>query len=1158
MSSACNSEDDQVKPWEKPLTTDEIRLRAAKWTLADDSQLLAYLQCMSEDIISRTCDVGKDLDSLVHETTVSGVKVNNVVNDFNLLSSLQFIENRVYDEEAKEGEGRAMQNDLAPQSKEEQEAALLARVTKACQLGIDVVRSALEPLDLPAEADSDESEDEGGIPAKQRALSPILRSKDPYLDRPLPHLIGSQAFLDDDYVGLGDILAEEDEKSSRGEYESEKSDSDVETEDEDKMASSDNRMAETMQREFGRKEEESEEEEMFEEKVPVPRKTTRISTSSSELQSDEDNFLSSTTATTHVKRGSLSSKKSVDTPSNVERGVEDLFSEPTGHQDSDEESNSPFKTKKGAFYRPGKLFDDEEEEGDLFKTESKPKEEEPAIRTPKHTGYTESGKKIPVGGVSMLGGAGQPLFQAISRLNSNPQNEEDNNVSPAVKTVTRPESKGSAESERKVFEPAKREGKKEPSPVKSVVEDFDDDDLFSVPPTKKAGQPKRAGPTPPSKLFDADDDDDLWLSGPSKTQSSGPQNYGDKTVKPKAPAVADKATVPVSTTGGLFDDDADDLFSSSSVTKKAEPNKKTTSFLFDDEEEEGIFTGGVQPKGTSVPTNKSLFTASTDSDELFSSGAKPPATKAPHKGLFLFEDEEDEPVKAENSNQLQVTKPSLPAAEASPTSVIKPRKSISLFDDDEPDDDLFSGKTKEMADSQSSHSVQSSTWSLGSKENVEPSPAHEESAKPVESLKARTSSRFLFDEEDKLFQNSTGDGPDIDLFASDKVDTGSSTEKKKPVGGVLPFGGADLFGAELRSKLGKSAVLEESCSDPPEVNKNDDLQGSSPPSSLQHKRGPALKDTKEGSVSFDEPVDKASTLASATKDRAKIQTKRRLPSRMRRRSNIPPDSPDSSSTKEESPLPKETISAPLETDSIEAEAKPSSSLAVPQASMVKSPSTEEEDLFAVMENTLKPVPEPVKSLRTRDTARTQVQLAHDDEDDLFSASDKVTIPVVGDGLFSSRPKAAKSSIAENLFSPPNKPIDDIFAEPSAVDSDALFGSGDSPAASAKTETKVHTSLFQDDTTTVKDVLSKPAPQKQDIFEDDYDIFSSPSSKPVLKSSKHTSLFGDNNDDTDDIFASKPTPKSTSQVSQKPSATLKSATSQSVDFKDPLLHGADDD
>lgn len=41
----------------------------------------------------------------------------------------------------------------------------------------------------------------------------MLEAKDPYIFRPLPYLIGSQEFMDDDYVGLGDLLIVPEEDS---------------------------------------------------------------------------------------------------------------------------------------------------------------------------------------------------------------------------------------------------------------------------------------------------------------------------------------------------------------------------------------------------------------------------------------------------------------------------------------------------------------------------------------------------------------------------------------------------------------------------------------------------------------------------------------------------------------------------------------------------------------------------------------------------------------------------------------------------------------------------------------------------------------------------------------------------------------------------------
>ncbi|KAH7970324.1 hypothetical protein HPB49_003769 [Dermacentor silvarum] len=117
-----------TKQWEQPLTTADMRARAAEWSLADDSRLLAYLEVFTESITSRTCGIQKQLEGLIHETLISGVKVQNVINDFGHLSSLQFVENRVYDEEVK-AEPRDAQRRRWPGVPGESAAVSFARST---------------------------------------------------------------------------------------------------------------------------------------------------------------------------------------------------------------------------------------------------------------------------------------------------------------------------------------------------------------------------------------------------------------------------------------------------------------------------------------------------------------------------------------------------------------------------------------------------------------------------------------------------------------------------------------------------------------------------------------------------------------------------------------------------------------------------------------------------------------------------------------------------------------------------------------------------------------------------------------------------------------------------------------------------------------------
>lgn len=96
---------------------------------------------------------------------------------------------------------------------------------------------------------------------------------------------------------------------------------------------------------------------------------------------------------------------------------------------------------------------------------------------------------------------------------------------------------------------------------------------------------------------------------------------------------------------------------------------------------------------------------------------------------------------------------------------------ISLFganEEEDEEEDLFAERTTpptQLADSQSSHSVHSASWSTGSKGDTESAPAGQSEAIVEEHVtKPRAGSRFLFDQEDDLFKSSE-DALDVDLFA---------------------------------------------------------------------------------------------------------------------------------------------------------------------------------------------------------------------------------------------------------------------------------------------------------------------------------------------------------------------------------------------------------
>lgn len=59
-------------------------------------QLLQFLQEFSQQTISRTHEIKKQVDGLIRETKATDCRLHNVFNDFLMLSNTQFIENVSY------------------------------------------------------------------------------------------------------------------------------------------------------------------------------------------------------------------------------------------------------------------------------------------------------------------------------------------------------------------------------------------------------------------------------------------------------------------------------------------------------------------------------------------------------------------------------------------------------------------------------------------------------------------------------------------------------------------------------------------------------------------------------------------------------------------------------------------------------------------------------------------------------------------------------------------------------------------------------------------------------------------------------------------------------------------------------------------------------
>ncbi len=127
-----------------------------------------------------------------------------------------FFEQRVYEHEAVvEGAVEVVKQ----KTKEEKEAELFNKMTEACLAGMSIMDTYFDKLNAKdikrndnLGGDYEEEEEEEAITGNENPDDLVIyEAKDPYVLRSLPYLIGSQAFLDNDHVGLKDLDSDDEE-----------------------------------------------------------------------------------------------------------------------------------------------------------------------------------------------------------------------------------------------------------------------------------------------------------------------------------------------------------------------------------------------------------------------------------------------------------------------------------------------------------------------------------------------------------------------------------------------------------------------------------------------------------------------------------------------------------------------------------------------------------------------------------------------------------------------------------------------------------------------------------------------------------------------------------------------------------------------------------
>ncbi|XP_061545480.1 WASH complex subunit 2A isoform X2 [Phycodurus eques] len=711
MSNGSEHVGNDAQVWERPWTLEEMRHNSADWSLAADSGLLLFLQDFSQRMLSKTHEIEKQLDSLIRDTKATDSRLNSVFNDFLMLSNTQFIENRVYDEEVEEPTPKtdAVEKQPDQKTREQKEAELIPKMQEAVTYGLKVLECAFEHLDI--KAGNSDSEDEE---ANDR-VEAILEPKDLYVDRPLPFLIGSQAFMEQEDVGLGDLSSDElSVDSERDSVIDSEDGKDADNSDEDFMQEEED-VHHSMKKKSSMLsyEDDEDDSDIFGEsdKEEEDAKSTGPSSFADELAARiKGELVGKPTG----DRASLSSRKksksrkeakpvNLDAP--AEDDSDDMFKPPKMDYDDDDDDFSPFGGKSGLFSGGKGLFDDDDED-DLFsdapklpvsKPDKSPNESIKSATRPAEPDKTVK-KGLP-GAISKF--PDNSLFGPVDDL----MESRENGV-PTDKTHVTPK----------------------PAPVLGGLfdeEDDGDDDFFSgkSPKNSSTAAKEKSKPQKVLDLFDEDDEDGDIFS--EKAAQSKMVEEPVKLPEKKMPAGAISMFGPV-TQNVLSEGLKKRQPSLSEESEKAEKNglvpeggttvtqtqKHMASSLFSDDEDTRIFP--TIPRSQSNPhttsqsrINKhhvSLFDDDEEED-LFGSASKskpkPCAAKTPQLSKAipssLFSDDEGQWISpkatvAKQENKTGGMKPSASAPSSLP-GVTTLHKS-SLFDEDE--DDLF-GPAKESS-----------------------------------------------------------------------------------------------------------------------------------------------------------------------------------------------------------------------------------------------------------------------------------------------------------------------------------------------------------------------------------------------------------------------------------------------------------------------------
>uniref|UniRef100_A0A8D8JF61 WASH complex subunit FAM21 homolog n=1 Tax=Culex pipiens TaxID=7175 RepID=A0A8D8JF61_CULPI len=202
------------------LPPDELRKRIPQWSLESDGQLLQYMVQISKNLEQKCKQTQDNLGTLLLQLDETHIRFANASNTFNGVQQVKFVENRVKDDD---------ESFYSVREEVEEPGERLPHADvfqMAVEQSITNMYKCFEKVTVELGSDSDsEDEDEEAAAVRNTVLRAV--QKYPYIRRPLPHIIGSREWREKWHAGLIDSEEEEDGDDGKEQY----SDSSEDTDD---------------------------------------------------------------------------------------------------------------------------------------------------------------------------------------------------------------------------------------------------------------------------------------------------------------------------------------------------------------------------------------------------------------------------------------------------------------------------------------------------------------------------------------------------------------------------------------------------------------------------------------------------------------------------------------------------------------------------------------------------------------------------------------------------------------------------------------------------------------------------------------------------------------------------------------------------------------